>query len=57
MGNLQEISPATWRSGITAIAQRYPDARIVVPGHGAIGDLELVRHTGELLQANAPQGK
>jgi metallo-beta-lactamase class B len=30
--------------------RKYPDARIVIPGHGAYGGRELLLHTRELLQ-------
>ncbi len=39
---------AAWPASAHKLLARYPDARIVVPGHGAWGDLALVRHTVEL---------
>lgn len=40
-----------WEKTIDAVAARYPDARIVVPGHGRPGGRELLAHTAELARA------
>ena len=32
------------------VMRKYPDARIVIPGHGAYGNRELLLHTRELFQ-------
>ncbi len=42
---------AAWPVSVRKVLARYPDARIVVPGHGRWGDLSLLRHTIELLEA------
>ncbi|MHC5062370.1 MAG: subclass B1 metallo-beta-lactamase [Planctomycetota bacterium] len=49
MGNLADASLATWPEAISRLLQRYPDVRIVVPGHGEPGDKQLLTHTLELL--------
>ena len=38
-----------WPRSIEKLLNKYPDAKIVVPGHGTCGDMKLVRHTIELL--------
>ena len=38
-----------WPRSVEKLLFKYPDAQIVVPGHGACGDMKLVRHTIELL--------
>ncbi|ABC80130.1 subclass B1 metallo-beta-lactamase [Anaeromyxobacter dehalogenans] len=53
LGNLQEIDPVQWAKGVAATDRRYPEARTVVPGHGAAGGPELLRHTAALLRAHA----
>ena len=40
-----------WSVAIGRITNRYADARIIIPGHGNIGDRSLLLHTLELLQA------
>ena len=40
---------ASWPASVRKALARYPDARVVVPGHGRWGDLSLLRHTIELL--------
>jgi hypothetical protein len=32
------------------VIERYPDAEIVVPGHGRPGSMHLLSHTMELLE-------
>lgn len=54
LGFLGDADVAAWPKSARKLLKRYPDARIVVPGHGTWGDLELVRHTialGESRQA------
>ena len=40
--------PQQWGPAIRRIQQRFPDARIVIPGHGPVGDGQLLHHTLEL---------
>jgi len=37
-----------WEGTIRAVEERFPDARIIVPGHGEPGGPELLRHTAGL---------
>ena len=39
---------AAWPRSAQKVLERYPDTRLVVPGHGPAGTLELVRHTIDL---------
>lgn len=55
LGNLEEIDPVQWAKGAAAAARRYPQPRAVVPGHGAAGGPELLRHTAELARAYAAE--
>jgi metallo-beta-lactamase class B len=41
---------AAWPRSAQKVLDRYPDARLVVPGHGSARDLSLVRHTITLCQ-------
>jgi metallo-beta-lactamase class B len=49
MGNTSEADVENWPRAVIALQQRYPDVRIVVPGHGDPGGPELLSHTRELL--------
>ena len=49
-GNTSEADLGGWPAAVAALQRRYPDARIVVPGHGEPGGPELLAHTRELLQ-------
>ena len=38
-----------WPKSVEKVLKRYKDARIVVPGHGKWGDIELLSHMIDLL--------
>ena len=48
LGNTAEADVDAWPVSLEAVARRYPTADVVVPGHGAWGDLGLVDHTSSL---------
>lgn len=39
----------SWPQSAKNVLERYPDARIVIPGHGAWGDIRLIQHTIDLV--------
>lgn len=39
-----------WPQSLKNLLDRFPDAEIVVPGHGAHGDMMMVNHTIDLLE-------
>jgi glyoxylase-like metal-dependent hydrolase (beta-lactamase superfamily II) len=49
LGNVAHAELTEWRAAMGRAAARYTAATLVVPGHGAPGDLGLLRHTLELL--------
>ena len=46
---------AAWPWSAQKVLERYPKARLVVPGHGPVGTLELVRHTIDLCRRHNQQ--
>ena len=48
MGNTADSNLAAWATSISAVAERFPDADIVVPSHGKPGGRELLDHTIDL---------
>lgn len=50
LGNTSEADLDGWPRAVAALQKRYPDVRIVVPGHGEPGGPELLAHTRELLR-------
>ncbi len=44
-GNIADANLAAWPDSVRAVMRRYPDAAIVVPGHGRWGGRELLEHT------------
>lgn len=51
LGFIDEADLAHWPVAIEAVRARYPDAAIVVPGHGAPGTSRALERTLELLRA------
>lgn len=50
LGNLSDAQPEEWAKTIQKAIGKFPEAKIVIPGHGGIGGKELLQHTKELLQ-------
>lgn len=38
-----------WANSIQKVINRYPDVKLVVPGHGKVGDISLLTHTKALV--------
>jgi metallo-beta-lactamase class B len=53
LGNVADADLAHWPSAVDAVRARYPEAAIVVPGHGPVGTLQALVHTVDLLRARA----
>jgi glyoxylase-like metal-dependent hydrolase (beta-lactamase superfamily II) len=50
LGNLAHADRNAWPGAIQRALERYGNAEVVVPGHGAKGGPELLRHTLSLLR-------
>jgi metallo-beta-lactamase class B len=50
LGNLSDADLAGWPGTIARIIEAFPQAKVVVPGHGAFGGKELLVHTLDLLK-------
>lgn len=48
IGNLSDADLAAWPATMDRVIERYADAAVVVPGHGAVGDASLLPHTRAL---------
>ena len=55
LGNLSHASVADWAASIARVQAAYPDARLVLPGHGDTGGPELLAHTRALATTAANQ--
>lgn len=49
-GNLNDANLADWSKTVSKIKAQYSDLEIVVPGHGAYGNIELLDYTIELFK-------
>lgn len=48
IGNIEDADMAAYPVTLKRMKKRYPDAKIVVPGHGRPGGLDLIDHTIKL---------
>ncbi len=48
LGYVGEAKVKAWSSSVDKVIDRYPDAKLVVPGHGTMGDGALLQHTKKL---------
>jgi len=48
LGNTADGDLTAYPVTVDKVLQKYPDAKFVIPGHGAVGGIELIKHTKEL---------
>lgn len=53
LGNTAESDLAAWPASLARLKERFPEALMIVPGHGDPGGWELVENTLRLLAAGA----
>lgn len=58
IGNIEDSAPLDqWLQTIDVIAQKFSDAKIIVPGHGNVGGKELFEHTKEIVSRELSKNK
>lgn len=57
LGNLEDAAVMQWANSIENTLTTYPEIKILVPGHGKVGDKGLLEHTKSLIQAELAKGK
>ncbi|MDR1563018.1 MAG: subclass B1 metallo-beta-lactamase [Dysgonamonadaceae bacterium] len=50
LGNLSDAKIEEWLPTIQKVKAKFPNAEIIIPGHGQVGGKELLEHTKILLQ-------
>ncbi|MGB3150114.1 MAG: subclass B1 metallo-beta-lactamase, partial [Maribacter sp.] len=51
-GNLEDANLDEWSNTVQDIKNTYPNLKTVVPGHGSIGNMDLLDYTIELFKSN-----
>lgn len=51
LGNVADADIDSWGAAVRRVRERYPNAAVVVPGHGELGGSELLDHTDVLIKA------
>ncbi|WP_420321631.1 subclass B1 metallo-beta-lactamase [Flagellimonas sp.] len=49
-GNLEDADVSEWPNTVQKIKQEFPHLKIVIPGHGKSGGMELLDHTIQLFE-------
>ena len=49
-GNLEDANSNDWSSTVRKLKEKYPDTKIVIPGHGKYGGTELLDYTIKLFE-------
>jgi metallo-beta-lactamase class B len=49
-GNLEDADTTAWPITVQKVSDRYPDAKLIIPGHGAAGHIKLLVYTRNLFQ-------
>ena len=50
-GNVADADLAEWPTSVERIKEKhYPEAEVVIPGHGLPGGLNLLQHTANVVQ-------
>jgi metallo-beta-lactamase class B len=57
LGTLEHANLRNWPLAVRRVIERYREVRILVPGHGQPGGVELLSHTMELLERALEGGK
>lgn len=52
LGNLQDAVVSEWKATVQRLINLYPTVKVVVPGHGDFGGIDLLYHTIELVDRN-----
>lgn len=50
IGNLEDANVGVWSSTVAKLKEEYPDAKVVIPGHGKAGGTELFDYTIRLFE-------
>jgi metallo-beta-lactamase class B len=53
LGNVSDAKLEDWPETVQKAIEKFPEALIVIPGHGKIGGKEILQHTKELLEFTA----
>lgn len=51
-GNIADADLAEWPKSIKRIQQKFPEAKVIVPGHGVPGGFEMLEHTITLVKSH-----
>ncbi|SCY23449.1 subclass B1 metallo-beta-lactamase [Alkaliphilus peptidifermentans] len=48
-GNIEDANVQQWPYSVKNLLEKYPDAEVVIPGHGEWGSIDLIKHTLKLV--------
>jgi len=57
MGNVADADVQSWPRAVARVREAYPEARVVVPGHGAVSGVSALTATERLVREKGPAAK
>lgn len=57
LGYTEDAMINDWPGSLQRVINRYPEIKLVVPGHGSVGDVSLLTHTQQLALSVAVDNK
>lgn len=49
-GNLEDADTIAWPITVQKVKDSFPNTKLIIPGHGAVGDIKLLDYTRNLFQ-------
>lgn len=49
-GNIADADVKSWPKTLKKVQKKYPDAEVIIPGHGSVGSLRIIEHTNKIVQ-------
>ncbi|HBG70597.1 MAG: hypothetical protein A2W93_08430 [Bacteroidetes bacterium GWF2_43_63] len=49
IGNIADADVQAWPKTLKKVQKKYPNAEIIIPGHGSVGSFEIIEHTKRIV--------
>jgi len=50
IGNIADGDVHAWPKTLKKVQKKYPDAEMIIPGHGSVGSFQIIEHTKNVVQ-------
>jgi len=49
IGNIADGDAEAWPKTLKKVQKKYPDAEMIIPGHGSVGSFQIIDHTKDII--------